>query len=246
MKRQYLPRRQHREALPVLHAALGGHVEISHAVQLVVEELAAHRPVRSRGKNIQNTAPQGELSRALHLLGTDVPGGDEPRRQRRHVVLLPHLQCEGGLPQHLRRQAQLGHGRRRGHHDPRLLLRQPIQRPQPPVLPLAAVRRRRPQLQLPGRQHHRLSPRQGPQISGLPGALLLVGAQHQQRPAGLLRRCRRHGGPLHRGEPGDHAVLFPAVYAGCQLPQLGHRQQLPYQPFHVLSPPLRVRCAGRR
>ena len=48
MERQHLSRRQHRKRLPVLHAALGGHVEVAHAVQLIVEELTAHRPLRPR------------------------------------------------------------------------------------------------------------------------------------------------------------------------------------------------------
>ena len=217
VKRQHLAGGQHRKALPVLHTALGGHVEIAHAVQLVVEELAAHRALRAGGEDIQNTAAEGELSCALYLLGADVARCRELRRQRRHVILLPHLQREGGLLQHRRRQTQLRHGRRRRHHHTGLLLCQTVQRPQPPVLPLAAVRRRRPQLPLSGGQHHRLLTGKGAQIGGLPGALLLVGAQHQQGSAALLRRSRRHRGALHGGEPRDHAVLLPACHAHRQL-----------------------------
>ena len=217
VKRQHLAGGQHRKALPVLHTALGGHVEIAHAVQLVVEELAAHRALRAGGEDIQNTAAEGELPRALYLLGADVARRRELRRQCRHIVPLPHLQCKGSLLQHRRRQAQLRHGRRRRHDHPGLLLCQTVQRPQPPVLPLAAVRRRRPQLPLSGGQHHRLLTGKGAQIGGLPGALLLVSAQHQKGSAGLLRRSRRHRGALHGGEPRDHAVFFPARHARRQL-----------------------------
>ena len=230
---QQLRRGQHRQRMAVLHPPLGVHGEVAHAVQLVVKELASHRLLRIRREHIQNAAPHRELPRAFHLVAPAVPGGGEMPGQRRHIVLPAHLQRKGGVLQHLLWDAPLHHAVYGGHHDGRAA-RHAVQRRQPAVLPLAAVRAG-PQLQFPGGQHHRRLPRQGRQVRRLPPGLLLVGAQHQHRPPGLRQHRRRHHGPVNGGEPRHGGAPLPPRQGLCQLPYLGQRPYLLYQSAQGLT-----------
>ncbi len=129
---------QHRQRPAVPDAALGGDVKIPHAVQLVVEELTPHALFAVGGEHVQYAAPQGELSRALHLMAADVTGGGKAIGQRRHIVLAAYLQRESGALQHVLWDAALGHGVHGGHHHG-AALRHAVQRRKALILPLAAV-----------------------------------------------------------------------------------------------------------
>ena len=76
----------------VQHATLGGHLELAHAVQLVVEELAAEGAFLAGGEYVQYATPEGELSGTLHLLRAGVAGGGQPGAEGADIVPLPYLQ----------------------------------------------------------------------------------------------------------------------------------------------------------
>ena len=58
-----------------------GGVKYAQGVDLVVEKFAAHRLLHPRGEHVQDAAPQGELSRALHLVAPGVSGSGQPPGQ---------------------------------------------------------------------------------------------------------------------------------------------------------------------
>ena len=218
----------------VQHPPLGGHLELAHAVQLVVEELAAEGALLTGGEHVQYAAPQGELTGALHLVGTGVPGGGKTAAEGADVVLSAHLQREGHVQQHIPWQAALGHGGGGGHHHGRVAPGHAVQGGQAAVFPLAAVGRRA-QLQLPLRQAHRLRVQQHPQVRRLASALLLVGAQEQQRALCLRRHGGGEHGPVYGGQPRDGGAAVAAGDGRGELTQLRQGQKFLQQPGHRAS-----------
>ena len=101
---QHLRRRKDQRGVHVPGPPLGGGVKGAHGVDLVVEELTAHRLVHQGGEHVQDAAPQGELAHALHLVAAGVPGGEQTLRQLPQLRLPPAVQGDGQGPQQLRRQ----------------------------------------------------------------------------------------------------------------------------------------------
>ncbi len=119
----------------VLTAALGCRVKEAHGVQFVAEEFRPDRPVFGGGENVQNTAPDGELTRSLHHAAAVVPGGGETGDQVFHGVFPSNFQRErGGKKRGLRHGAQAErfprHDLQRGFPNGEV-----VQLPQPLLLP---------------------------------------------------------------------------------------------------------------
>ena len=91
-----LRHRQDGDGGDVLTAALGRRVKEAHGVQLVAEEFRPNRLILCGGENVQNAAPDGELSRPLHHAAAVVPGGGETGGQVFHGIFPANLQREGG------------------------------------------------------------------------------------------------------------------------------------------------------
>ena len=114
---QYLRRRKQQRLPAVFHPALGGGVKYAQGVDLVVEKFAAHRLLHARGEHVQDAAPQGKLSRALHLVAAGISGSGQPPGQGVQIPLLAHGQGQCRPLQNPGRDAPL-HQRVRGsdHH----------------------------------------------------------------------------------------------------------------------------------
>ena len=220
--RQHLRRRKQQGLPAVFHPALGGCVKYAQGVDLVVEKFAAHRLLHARGEHVQDAAPQGKLSRALHLVTAGISGSGQPPGQGVQVPLLAHGQGHCRPLQHPGRDAPL-HQRVRGsdHHG---AVRQAVQGRQPLVFPLAAGLHR-PPLKLPGREHQGRLPGKHGQVTGLTPGLPFVGTQHPQGPSAVPVQGRLHLGPVDRSHAGDQHRRNAAAHILCQLPHLRQVQQ---------------------
>ena len=130
-----LRHRQDGDGGDVLTAPLGRRVKEAHGVQFVAEEFRPNRLILCGGENVQNAAPDGELSRPLHHAAAVVPGGGETGGQVFHGIFPANLQREGGG-----KKRGLGHGaqaERFPGHDLQACLpgSQVIQLPQALLLP---------------------------------------------------------------------------------------------------------------
>ena len=229
---QHLAGRQQQRVPTVLRPPLGGDVEKAQRVHLVVKKLAPYRGLGAGGVDVQNTAPQGELSRPLHLLRAGVACRRQLTGQLLHLIPPVGAKGEAAPVQHLRGDAPQGQRIGGGDDHRGLLLPDAVQSLQPPVFPLTAHRRQLPPVELPSRQQDRLPAGEGPQVRRLPPGLPLVGAEHQQGPPGLQpQRCRRHG-PVYRTQARHQCRAAAALHQLRQLLYLPELPQLPQQSFH--------------
>ena len=231
-QRKYLAGRQQQRLPTVLRPPLGGDVEEAQRVHLVVKKFASHRGLGAGGVDVQNTAPQGELSRPLHLLRAGIARRRQPPGQLLHLIPPVRAEGEAAPIQHLRGNASQGQCIGGGNDHRGLLLPDAVQGLQPPVFPLTAHRRQLPPVELPARQQDRLPAGEGPQVRRLPPGLPLVGAEHQQGTPGLQpQRCRRHG-PVYRAQARHQCRSAAALHQLRQLLYLPELPQLPQQSFH--------------
>ena len=149
--------RQHVEVEEILHRALGGRVEEAQRLDLVAEELQAHRPLARGREDVDDAAaeaPLPDLHDRLHAL---VARGFEPGGERLALHRAAQLQAQQaraivrGLEQ---RRGQRG---RRGHHHHGLAAQQAMAHQRAhrvllavPVAPPAPALRRR-ELEHPAR-----------------------------------------------------------------------------------------------
>ena len=130
------PHREDFYGFDVFRPALGVGVEIAHGVQLVPEELRPDRLLRGRGEDVQNSTPEGELTRPFHHAASTVACGGKPRQKLLYGILPTSAQGEHGLFQNLRGHGAQGQGFP-GENLHRSFARQKvIELPQPLLLPL--------------------------------------------------------------------------------------------------------------
>ncbi len=77
---QHLPAAEDDDALEVAHRALVGHVEGGQPVDLVAEQVDAHRRVRGRGEHVDDAAAHRDLAAVLDLVLPAVAAADEAWR----------------------------------------------------------------------------------------------------------------------------------------------------------------------
>ena len=190
--------------------------------------------------DIQDTAPEGELARTLHLVAAGIAGVQKGLRQGLEVRLSPHLQLHGELTEKLGRQGALHQGVRRGDDHAGLPGSQDMEGCQTVSLPLPGGHGNGPQLPLPGQQQDGLFPREGPEVSGQLPSLPLIRAEEQ---GGAVRRsghCRTHAGALHLLQPCNGGGAAASIHAPDQLRDLRQGLQF-FQKFrHGRSPFLKI------
>ncbi len=229
---QHLCRRQDLGGGDVFRPPLGTGVEGAHGVDLIVKELTPHRLVHQGGEHVQDAAPQGELSHALHLLAAGIPGGHQAVRQLVQIRPGPHLQRQRQGMEQLGRQRPGAQCVRGGHRHRRLAPGKGIQRRQTAALPVPGGDGAGPQLPLPAQQHHRLRAQQrlqiAPQLLGLP----LVAADEHRRPLRRQGHRRAHAGAVHRLQAGDRHRAAALFHPPDQLRHLGNGMELFEKLFH--------------
>ena len=99
-----LRHRQHCDFLHILRPTLGVGVEVAHGIQLVSKELHPDRLPLRRGKQVQDSPPEGKLAGPLHHGGAAVAHGHQAGQQLLHRNLNPQTQLKGGG-----KQGALGH-----------------------------------------------------------------------------------------------------------------------------------------
>ena len=221
---QHLGRREEGRLLTVFRAALGVDVKIAHGVRLVAEELHPDRTLLARGEKVQDAAPQGKLTHALHLLPPGIARGREGLRQLVQVIALPQPDRAAGPFQGLRRQGALEERLHRHHSEGAPPLQQGLEGGQTPVLILAGDHRGMVEGELPGRHQAHLLPGQDPQVPAEALPLGLIGAEQHHAPAGLPPDRGGDIGPQHRGEAGEGRGASPLLHSRQEL---AHLRQLP-------------------
>ena len=78
--------------IQVFRPALADGVEAAHGIQFVSKELGTDGLLHLRGEHVQNTATDGKLTHALHLLAPGVAGGGQGLGHFVQVITLPHLE----------------------------------------------------------------------------------------------------------------------------------------------------------
>ena len=207
--------------LGLLERALGEGGEPGEALDLDVEQLAAHRALLGGGVHVEDVAPDGELAAILDLVGALVAAGHEPRGHLVEVEQAALLDLEA-----VRAQLGVGHLlRQRGgarHHHGGLAAQQRVERRDAQA---HEVRRRR-QVRLvahPARrvEAHPARGEVGPQVGGQVARRAVVARHHQRGPLGLAveqageqvgPQAGRHEGalglaPRGLGQRADRLVL---------------------------------------
>ena len=156
--------RQQDEAFRVVCAALGHGVEEAHGVHLVAEELHTDRRVVGRRKDIQNAAPHGKLSHALHQRAPAVAHFDQPRTEVLQGKAGADFQGQGRGKEAASGQSADAEGVPGGDEQPLLPTGQVVEQTQPLLLPAAGDGRGAVKGQIPGGQDGDLRVQKGGQL----------------------------------------------------------------------------------
>jgi hypothetical protein len=117
--KQQLPGRPHVARVQVHGRALVEGIEEPDRLDLVVEELQAHRPVVARGVQVDDAAAVCELARHLHEPGLAIPRLQEARDESFQRPALAHRDGELHAVELRHSGELLQQGARRGHHAAR-------------------------------------------------------------------------------------------------------------------------------
>ena len=227
-----LRRRQHQGGGEVLRPALGGGVEGAQGVDLVVEELAAHRLVHLGGEHVQDASPKGELAHALHLVAAGVPGGYQPQGQLGKIPPAADLQGEGAVQELPGGGGLLKEALGGAHRQAALPPGQGVEGGDPGGLPLTGGHGPGPDEQLPGAEPQGGEAQKGLQVAGQAARLPLVGADHHQGPSGAAGQGGGQLGLVDGGQARHRrgaAALFHGLRQGGGL---GDLQQFLQQQLH--------------
>ena len=216
----------------VLHPALAVRVEEAHGVDLVAEELEPHRLGVGRGEEVQNSAPQGELAHALHLLAAGVARRSEGGGQLLQRAPVPGAEGPAGFGQERRGNGALEEGLHRRHSEGALSRQEGGEGREPPVLVLPGDHRRVVEGKLPGKQALHPLPGEGGEVPGQAFGLPLVGTQEYHAPSGLLPHSGGHIGPVDGRKAGKNRRTAPCVNGGEELLKFGQVFQCSGQQFH--------------
>ena len=133
--RQRFAHREDGYPVCVLIAALGHWVKITHGIQFIPEEFHADGLVGSGGEHIHNTAPDGELTAALHHPAPAVSRCGQTVNQFGKGIFLPGFQGKGSVQQRGFWNGPQTEGFPAGQKHGRFFHRQIIQLAQPFLLP---------------------------------------------------------------------------------------------------------------
>ena len=123
----HLPTGRNADFPKLLQRPLRGTVESPDGLHLIAKKLDPAWMLRGGRKDVQDTAPDAELSHLLHHRHALIPGRDQPLQQGLAIQFIPDLDLRRGLQQHVGRDREIQQRARGGDHNARIVEQQPLQ-----------------------------------------------------------------------------------------------------------------------
>ena len=207
--------RQHGNGIDVFAAPLGVGIEIAHGIQFVSKEFRTDGLIGGRGEDIDDSAPDGELSAALYHAAAAIACRGELADQVLQGVFLPHLQGKGRAHQHRGRHGTKAEGFPGQNLKGRSALGQVIELPQPFLFPGTGYHGSVVKGQLPaGENGGRFSQKALQFLLHSPGGHVVL-AQDNHGPVQIPAQTRDHMTAVDLSDSGDGGA-FPGLQGGRQ------------------------------